>query len=65
LLGRPFESWLRDHTELSMGSFGSYVANCKRLEQAGTKDILPPSHLRSQRTVRRLPAPARAAGALN
>ena len=42
MLGRPFESWLRDHTELSMGSIGSYVANCKRLEQAGTNDILPP-----------------------
>jgi len=28
-----FENWLRDHTELSTGSIGSYVANCKRLER--------------------------------
>ena len=28
-----FESWLQDHTELSLGSIGSYVANCKRLER--------------------------------
>ncbi len=28
-----FENWLRAHTELSTGSIGSYVANCKRLER--------------------------------
>ena len=30
---QAFESWLRDHTALSLGAIGSHVANCKRLER--------------------------------